>query len=112
MIPKKLAGWILVIIIPFLVVGLITSWSRHNDLVRRFRDLEQEIKGLAKDNQTLEEMLSFVSLDAVKELEVRKKLNFVKPGEKLVVFISPSPVPSPTVEPSWLDKVKSFFRRD
>ena len=111
MISKKLAGWILVILIPFLIVGLVTSWSRHNVLVDRLRGLENEVRSLAEDNRALEELLSFVSLDAVKEFEVRKKLNFVKPGEKLVVFISPSPTPVQPVESSWLDKLKSFFGR-
>lgn len=111
MIPQKVVGWVLAILTPFLVIGLVTSWLRHNDLAKRFEALEKENETLDKENQSLEELLSFVSLDAVKEFEVRKKLNFVKPGEKLVIFVSPSPEPILTPEPSWLDKIKLFFKR-
>lgn len=112
MIPQKVVGWVLAILTPFLVIGLMTSWLRHNDLAKRFEALEKENETLDEENQSLEELLSFVSLDAVKEFEVRKKLNFVKPGEKLVIFVSPSPQPTLTPERSLFDKIKSFFKRD
>ncbi len=112
MVSQKTVGWVLAILTPFLVIGLMTSWLRHNDLAKRFEALEKENETLDEENQSLEELLSFVSLDAVKEFEVRKKLNFVKPGEKLVVFVSPSPAPTPTSQTNFFDRIKSWFKRD
>lgn len=90
-------------------MGLITAWLRHNDLVGRQRALETESLSLARDNEIMDSMLDLVVLDVVKEFEVRKRLNFVKPGEKLVVFISPSPMPSPSFEPGFFEKIKNWF---
>ncbi len=112
MIPQKVVGWVLAILTPFLVIGLMTSWLRHNDLAKRFEALEKENETLDEENQSLEELLSFVSLDAVKEFEVRKKLNFVKPGEKLVIFVSPSPIPQSTTTESFWQTIKGWFKRD
>src|SRR3989304_1815860 len=103
MVSQKAVGWFLAILTPFLLIGLVTSWLRHNDLVKRYDAQLKESETLARGNQFLEELLSFVSLDAVKEFEVRKRLNFVKPGEKLVVFVSPSPQPTSTPEQSLFD---------
>ena len=89
----------------------MTSWLRHNDLAKRLEALEKENETLGNENQSLEELLSFVSLDAVKEFEVRKKLNFVKPGEKLVVFVSPSPQPTSPPEQNLFDKIRNIFKR-
>lgn len=111
MIPQKVVGWVLAILTPFLVIGLMTSWLRHNDLAKRFEALEKENETLDEENQSLEELLSFVSLDAVKEFEVRKKLNFVKPGEKLVIFVSPSPSPQATTTENFWQKIKNWFKK-
>ena len=81
---------------PFLAAGLVTAWLRHNDLVKRQKALDMEAR----------------TLDVFKEFEVRKRLNFVKPGEKLVIFISPSPMPSTPPEPNFFEKIKLFFKRD
>ncbi len=111
MISQKAFGWILALLLPFLIIGLVTSWLRHNDLAKRFEALEKENGILENENQSLEEMLSFVSLDAVKEYEVRKKLNFVKLGEKLVIFVSPSPVPEATTTESFWKRIENWFKK-
>ena len=97
---------------PFLAAGLVTAWLRHNDLVKRQKALDMEARTLVRDNESLDSVLDLVSLDVFKEFEVRKRLNFVKPGEKLVIFISPSPMPSTPPEPNFFEKIKLFFKRD
>lgn len=111
MISQKAFGWILAFLSPFLAIGLMTSWLRHNDLSKRLEALEKENEILENENQSLEETLSFASLDAVKEFEVRKKLNFVKPGEKLVIFVSPSPSPQATTTENFWQRIKNWFKK-
>ncbi len=95
----------------FLGFLLFGAWVRRQALVNQLRALERDNSGLSLENESLEKIISDIGSDVVKELEVRRKLNYVKPGEVLVVFVSPSPVPSTTIEPGLWERVKDFLKK-
>jgi cell division protein FtsB len=112
MVSKKVFGIILALITPVLLLGFISAWVKHRELSLRYQSLESENKTLEQENQELEKLLKYISFDTVKELEVRKKLNYTKPGEKLVIFLSPSPVPEFTpAKQSFFEKILKIFRK-
>ncbi|MEW5805331.1 MAG: septum formation initiator family protein [Patescibacteria group bacterium] len=112
MVSKKVFAFILLAVTPILLLSFISAWVKHQELARRYQGLEAENLSLETENQELGALLEHISLDAVKELEVRKKLNYTKPGEKLVIFVSPSPIPEPTpARQSFFDKILKVFSR-
>ena len=89
----------------------LTAWVKRNELVRQLAYLEHENGSVSDDNKMLGDFSRIISLDAVKEMEVKQRLNYAKQGETLVVFASPSPVPQATTTSSWLDKLLHVFGR-
>lgn len=88
----------------------VTAWIKRDELVRQFEYLEHENESVAQENKNLQDFSKLITMDSVKEMEVKQRLNLAKPGETLVVFASPSPVAKAT-STSWLDKFLQFFRR-
>lgn len=86
----------------------LTAWVKRNELVRQLAYLRHENESVSEDNKTLGDFSRIISLDAVKEMEVKQRLNYAKQGETLVVFASPSPVPQATTT-SWWDKLLHVF---
>lgn len=112
MISKKTFSLILFFLTPVLLLSLFSSWRRHAQLERRFEDLEIELKQLEEDKKSLTQSVELASVDILKEYEIRKRLNFTKPGEVLVIFVSPSPIPTALPEVRFFDKLWKFFKRD
>lgn len=114
MVSKKTFGLIMILITPVLFLGFLSAWVKHQELSRRYQNLVSENQAIEENNRKLEELLKYLSLETVKELEIRKKLNYTKPGEKLVIFLSPSPTPETTPavkKQSWWEKLFSLFKR-
>ena len=87
------------------------TWIKRTDLVKQFAYLEKQYAELAQRNADLRSFAQSIQLDSVKEMEVKQRLNYAKPGETLVVFISPSPTPVPQETNTVLDWLRKLFGR-
>ena len=96
----------------FLGFLLFSAWTKQQALVYQLESLQRDNSSMIQENESAEKIISDIGgSDIVKELEVRRKLNYSKPGEVLVVFVSPSPVPNSSKEPSFLERVRDFFKK-
>ncbi len=88
----------------------LTAWIKRNELVRQLAYLTRESESVSEDNKELGDFSKLISLDAVKEMEVKQRLNYAKQGETLVVFASPSPLVRAT-STSWWDMFMRLLGR-
>ncbi|KKU47914.1 MAG: hypothetical protein UX66_C0003G0016 [Parcubacteria group bacterium GW2011_GWF2_46_8] len=102
---QRTVFWIALFSLPFLAMILTSSLSKRRGLVDQVQILERETERMNRENERLNQLVEGVQSDVLKELEVRKKLNYAKPGEVLVLFVSPSPVVTPSPEPSWWQRI-------
>jgi cell division protein FtsB len=102
---QQLMFWAGLLALPFLGLILASSLSRRAGLLKELRFLEQEAGRLASENQSLKAVVVGVQSEILKELEVRKKLNYARPGEVLVMFIPPSPAPTAVPKIPWWQKI-------
>ncbi len=94
----------------FVFYTALIAWMRRNELVRQLAYLRQQDRALSEDNKTLEDFSRLIGFDAVKEMEVKQRLNYAKQGETLVVFVSPSPTPEATTS-NWWDPLLRWFKK-
>ena len=87
----------------------ILTWVKRNDLVFQFEHLQKEYTKLQQENADLKQFAQSIQLDSVKEMEVKKRLNYAKPGETLVLFISPSPTSQPQESNTLIGWLKRLF---
>jgi len=99
------------LVLVFLIFLLAGAWTKRQALLNQLESLQRDNSSMIQENESVEKIISDIGSDVVKELEVRRKLNYSRPGEILVVFVSPSPVPSPTTEPAFWERVKGLFKR-
>jgi len=102
---QRVVFWVALFALPFLGFILTSSIVRRRGLIEEIRMLRQETNRIASENERLQGAVKGVQSEILKELEVRKKLNYAKPGEVLVLFVSPSPVPAFSPEPSWWQRI-------
>jgi cell division protein FtsB len=103
---KRRASWLFgLVIFGYLLVGsgklVYENYRVHEDEGR----LSTEVEQLRQHNLELESLLAYYRTDSYKEKEARARLNFQKPGEKLVVVpipegedVSSSLAPGPQTE--------------
>ncbi len=95
-----------------ILIGAYSSVIRVKDLQKQLTLLEQENQRIEIENQQISNLLNSLNFDEVKEIEIKKRLQLVKPGEKVIVFISPSPsnqIEEETDSSFW-QKVKEFLK--
>lgn len=102
---QKIVFWVGLLALPFLGLIFTSSLSKRKSIIEEVRFLEQEAKRVTEENSRLRQTIEGVQSEVLKELEVRKKFNYAKPGEVLVLFVSPSPVPSPSPEIRWWQRL-------
>jgi len=91
---------VLSILAPVFLLGFVSAWRKEGELRRLLSDARQEASVIERSNTKLRDLVQYFSLRANVEREAKKRLNLAKPGERVVIFISPSPVsvlPSPDV---------------
>lgn len=118
---KKVITIVLLVFLPILVYLLVGAWIKRTAIFQQWRSLQQEYQQLVAENEQMGKVIADIQFDVVREMEVRKKLNYTKPGEVLVLFVSPSPAFSPTFDVSpvqdvqdgnFLQKIKRFFKKE
>lgn len=108
---KRRASWAFgLIIFGYLLVGsgklVYENFRVHEDSGQ----LSSEVDQLKQHNLELENLLAYYRTDSYKEKEARARLNFQKPGEKLVVVpvpegedVSSALTPGPETQPETPD---------
>lgn len=101
---------ILALLLPIFFAGFISSLVKREKLVRELGELKNREVELSEENERLDWFLQYSSLKANLERLARERLNLAKPGEVMVIFVSPSP--SPIVgKKGWFDFIKNFFQK-
>lgn len=101
---------ILALLLPIFFAGFASSLVRRGKLVKELAELKNREEQLSEENERLDWFLQYSSLKANLERRARERLNLAKPGEVMVIFVSPSP--SPLSEKSArFDFIKRFFEK-
>ena len=80
----KLSTILGIIILFFVLYRLSGVVYQQKGTTEEIASLQMEVDRLNKDNQNLEELISYFQTDEFKEKEAKDKLNLVKKGEKVV----------------------------
>lgn len=88
---KRRTAWIFgLVIFGYLLIGsgklVYENFRVHEDGQR----LSNEVDELKQHNQELEDLLAYYKTDSYKEKEARARLNYQRPGERLVVVPIPA----------------------
>ena len=97
--PKQLVGLIIVLIVLYLLAGVLNTFINYMNLVQQVNELEA---ANAANKSTIEQMrdqIEYMQSDAYVEIAAKSMLLWGRPGEKLLIPLSKSPQPSPTVVP-------------
>lgn len=73
----------------YVAIALGRQTYRKYKIEKEVSSLEQEISETRQDNLKLSELFEYFQKESFKEREARAKLNFKKPGEK-VIILTPS----------------------
>ena len=73
------------IMIWMILIVVRTAWLKYQ-LVREIRLTESQLKYLNKNNQQLEKSVKFLHNQDFLQREVKEKLNFKNPNEKMIIF--------------------------
>ncbi len=73
----------------YVAIALGREAYRKYQIEKEVSSLEEQISLLGQDNLKLSELLGYFQKESFKEKEARAKLNFKKPGEK-VIILTPS----------------------
>jgi len=79
-------------VIGFILYGIGRSVWKNYQVVEKIDSLESEIFKEKENNENLKNLLVYYQTDSYKELELRKKLNYKKQGEKVVIIPELNPV--------------------
>ncbi len=110
---KKMILTIILLIGSIVVfIGIYSSIQRVRGLQKQLTLLEQENERIEAENEQISSLLNSLNFDEVKEIEIKKRLQLVKPKEEVIVFVSPSPLSqiNSEVNGSFWQKIKDFFR--
>lgn len=82
-------GILILAAIGFLVFSNLQINKRRTELTLRLESLKKEIEILVEKNQELTAKIPQVQKESYLEKEARERLNLKKPGEEMVVVLSP-----------------------
>lgn len=72
-----------------ILFGLAKGTIKNHQVNSDIKDLEDQVKGLSKQNQEFNQLIEFLKSDAYIEQEAKLKLGLKKSGENLVVIPQP-----------------------
>lgn len=99
-------GILILVAIGFLVFSNLQINKRRTELTLRLESLKKEIEILVEKNQELTAKISQVQKESYLEKEARERLNLKKPGEEMVVVLSPE-----KSEENETEEKKSFWQK-
>ena len=79
-----------VLIVVFLGVNLGKEYYREHQIQKEINSLQKEIETLEKNIYKFSQLAEYYKTSEYKEVEVRKRLNMKKEGEKVVIIKHPS----------------------
>jgi len=79
------------VIVLFIFISLAQEMNRRLSVQREVAALESEAKALEKKLIEMENLNQYFRTDAFQELMARQKLNYSKPGEKVVLLPAEEP---------------------
>ena len=99
-------GILILAAIGFLVFSNLQINKRRTELTLRLESLKKEIEILVEKNQELTAKISKTQKESYLEKEARERLNLKKPGEEMVVVLSPE-----KSEENETEEKKSFWQK-
>ncbi len=115
---KKFSIYIALIVIFFLLMGLSARYNELTKLSEQHNLMQTEVVALRITNSHIETQIAYATSEVAVEEYAREKGYLVKPGEVLIVPLSPSQItptpvilPTPKVEnlPNWKIWFGLFF---
>ncbi|MAT43095.1 MAG: hypothetical protein CL609_12200 [Anaerolineaceae bacterium] len=98
---RRLIVYAVLLVLFFLLMGLSTKFSDLNQLNEQNELMNTEVVALRATNYVLETQIAFATSEAAVEAYAREDGYMVRPGEVLIVPISPKHVtPSPEIVPT------------
>jgi cell division protein FtsB len=88
---SMLGKLLLMAAIGFILFNLGKSVWKNYQNVQTINDKKQEIAKLENENQNLKNLNMYYQTDCFKEIEARRKLDYKKPGENVLVLPELSP---------------------
>ena len=75
-----------VLIVVFLSINLGKEYYREHQIQKEINSLQKEIESLEKNIYKFSQLAEYYETSEYKEVEVRKRLNMKKEGEKVVII--------------------------
>ena len=105
-LPPVLLGLVIFAVIGFLVITNFERNKKRSELNLRIENLKNEIDVLERKRQELSVSISQIPTEEYLEKEARERFNLKKPGEELVVILSPE-----ENEEEMVERQKGFWQR-
>lgn len=86
---KSFAGIILIIIFVAVVVQLSHLYVQNQNLKKELSEVSQNLTAIASENVNWQSDLEYLSNPSNLAKELRSKLNYKVPGEKLIIIVPP-----------------------
>lgn len=115
---RRLVFYGIMLLLFLLLMGLSARVNELNQLTEQYQMMNTEVAALRSTNTHLETQIGFASSDAAVDEYAREEGLMVKPGEVLVIPISPdNPTPAPEIPlvdkpevvPNWRIWYQLFF---
>jgi hypothetical protein len=91
---------VLVAVAATLLVNLVRSIQQNVTIQRQLRSLERQISAEENRSDLLRDTLVYERTESFRELELRRRLGYVQPGEKLVLVPENRDQAAPTNQPT------------
>ena len=113
--PRRFIVYAVLLVLFFLLMGLSTKFSNLNQLNEQNELMSTEVAVLRATNNILETQIAFTTSEAAVEAYAREDGRMVRPGEVLIVPISPTqitPIPEfiPTATVESLSNLEIWFQ--
>jgi len=96
------------ILLLLIMLPLAKTYSQKRLIENEISNVEKEISQFEKDNQDLQEMLSYLQSDQSLEAQARVNLNLKKPGETVIVIESKEDIKKMDVVEEKREEVSNF----
>jgi len=85
-IPSKLLAFLAFFIFGYTIYLTTKTLARYQRLNQEIKKTEEEIAQLQEQNRQLKNLIIYFQSVSFKEKELRERLGYIKPGEKVIYF--------------------------